>query len=122
MGITNPEETFLRPYDEVLAERDREYFAQARLRAPVRAEELRCMNAWQELGDPREPWLVTCPKTKRFLGIGVYEIGAREWDVLKIVMPADLSVQPAMAAGGWRRLSGSARFVPHQSQIDAGEV
>ena len=44
-----------RPYDEHMAERDREYYAEARLRAPVRAEELRCMNAWQELGDPREP-------------------------------------------------------------------
>lgn len=108
-----------RPYDEHMAERDREYYAEARLRAPVRAEELRCMNAWQELGDPREPWLVHCPRTHRFLGIGVYEIGPRQWDILKIVLPVDLSVQPAVAAGGWRHHPASAAFVPHQSQIAA---
>lgn len=119
-GYRHPEQTFLHmPYCDALEERDRQWFEEARLRMPVRAEELRCQIAWMERGDPREPWLVHCPKTGRFLGIGVYEIGPREWDRLKVVLPADLSVQPVQvpSGGGWRRHSGR-DVILHQSQLD----
>jgi hypothetical protein len=120
LGYRHPEQTFLHmPYNDTLEERDRQWFEEARLRLPVRAEELRCQVAWMERGDPREPWLVHCHGTGRFLGIGVYEIGPREWDRLKIVLPADLSVQPAKVprGGGWRRHSGR-DVILHRNQID----
>jgi hypothetical protein len=119
-----PEPNFLHmPYNDTLEERDRDYFEQARLRRPVRSEELRCQIEWMARGDPREPWLVHCPKTGRFLGIGVYEIGPREWDRLKIVLPADLSVQPAKVphGGGWRHHSGR-DVILHRNQLDQAKL